>query len=61
MIETRNPSTGEVIERIELMDAPQIEAKLEAAARGARAVGTRGFFRPGELAASRGRSFSPGT
>ncbi|HLY00964.1 MAG TPA: NAD-dependent succinate-semialdehyde dehydrogenase [Candidatus Cybelea sp.] len=36
MIETRNPSTGEVIERIALMDASQIEAKLAGAARGAR-------------------------
>ena len=35
MIETINPATGEVIERIALMDASQIEMKLAAAARGA--------------------------
>jgi len=35
MIETINPATGEVIERIELMEAPQIEMKLAEAARGA--------------------------
>jgi succinate-semialdehyde dehydrogenase/glutarate-semialdehyde dehydrogenase len=43
MIETRNPSTGELIERIELMDAPQIEAKLAEAARGARRWGREDF------------------
>jgi succinate-semialdehyde dehydrogenase/glutarate-semialdehyde dehydrogenase len=35
MIETIDPTTGEVIERIALMEAPQIEAKLAEAARGA--------------------------
>jgi succinate-semialdehyde dehydrogenase/glutarate-semialdehyde dehydrogenase len=35
MIETINPATGEVIERIALMEAPQIEMKLAEAARGA--------------------------
>ncbi|HXB84224.1 MAG TPA: aldehyde dehydrogenase family protein, partial [Candidatus Acidoferrum sp.] len=35
MIETINPATGEVIERIALMDGPQIEVKLAEAARGA--------------------------
>ena len=35
MIETINPATGEVIERIALMEAPQIEKKLADAARGA--------------------------
>jgi succinate-semialdehyde dehydrogenase/glutarate-semialdehyde dehydrogenase len=35
MIETINPATGEVIERIALMDAPQIEHKLAEAAHGA--------------------------
>jgi acyl-CoA reductase-like NAD-dependent aldehyde dehydrogenase len=43
MIETRNPSTGEVIERIELMDSLQIEAKLAEAARGARRWGREAF------------------
>ncbi|MGC9992624.1 MAG: NAD-dependent succinate-semialdehyde dehydrogenase [Candidatus Cybelea sp.] len=43
MIETRNPSTGEVIERIALMDAPQIETKLAAAARGAQRWGREDF------------------
>jgi succinate-semialdehyde dehydrogenase/glutarate-semialdehyde dehydrogenase len=35
MIETINPATGEVTERIALMEAPQIEMKLAEAARGA--------------------------
>ena len=35
MIETIDPTTGEVIERIALMEAPQIEMKLAEAARGA--------------------------
>ena len=35
MIETINPTTGTVIERIPRMDEGQIEAKLAAAARGA--------------------------
>jgi succinate-semialdehyde dehydrogenase/glutarate-semialdehyde dehydrogenase len=43
MIETRNPSTGEVIERIALMDAAQIEAKLAEAAHGARLWGRENF------------------
>jgi succinate-semialdehyde dehydrogenase/glutarate-semialdehyde dehydrogenase len=43
MIETMNPSTGEAIERIALMDAPQIEAKLAAAAHGARRWGREDF------------------
>ena len=43
MIETRNPATGEAIERIELMDAPQIEAMLAEAARGARRWGREDF------------------
>ena len=33
MIETIDPTTGEILERIPLMDARQIDAKLEAAAR----------------------------
>jgi len=36
MIATIDPTTGEVLERIPSMDAAQIEAKLEAAARCAR-------------------------
>ena len=43
MIETRNPSTGEVIERIALMDAAQIEMELASAARGARRWGREDF------------------
>ena len=43
MIETRNPATGELIERIELMDAPQIEAKLADATGGARRWGREDF------------------
>jgi succinate-semialdehyde dehydrogenase/glutarate-semialdehyde dehydrogenase len=43
MIETRNPSTGEVIERIALMDATQIETKLAEATRGARRWGRESF------------------
>jgi acyl-CoA reductase-like NAD-dependent aldehyde dehydrogenase len=35
MIETINPASGKVIERIALMEAPQIEMKLAEAARGA--------------------------
>ena len=33
MIETIDPTIGEILERIPLMDARQIDAKLEAAAR----------------------------
>jgi acyl-CoA reductase-like NAD-dependent aldehyde dehydrogenase len=43
MIETRNPTTGEVIERIGLMDTAQIETKLAGAARGARRWGREDF------------------
>jgi len=43
MIETRNPSTDEVIERIALMDGLQIEAKLASAARGAQRWGREDF------------------
>jgi acyl-CoA reductase-like NAD-dependent aldehyde dehydrogenase len=43
MIETRNPTTGEVIERIGLMDTAQIETKLAEAARGARRWGREDF------------------
>jgi acyl-CoA reductase-like NAD-dependent aldehyde dehydrogenase len=43
MIETRNPTTGEVIERIALMDGPQIEMKLAGASRGARRWGREDF------------------
>jgi succinate-semialdehyde dehydrogenase/glutarate-semialdehyde dehydrogenase len=49
MIETRNPSTGDVIERIALMDGPQIEAKLAEAARGARRWGREDFSGRGSL------------
>jgi acyl-CoA reductase-like NAD-dependent aldehyde dehydrogenase len=49
MIETRNPTTGEVIERIELMDGPQIEMKLASAARGARRWGREDYSGRGSL------------
>jgi acyl-CoA reductase-like NAD-dependent aldehyde dehydrogenase len=49
MIETRNPSTGEVIERIALMDAAHIEAKLASAARGAQRWGREDFSGRGSL------------
>ncbi len=43
MIATIDPTTGEVLERIPSMDAAQIEAKLEAAARCARAWRSTSF------------------
>jgi succinate-semialdehyde dehydrogenase/glutarate-semialdehyde dehydrogenase len=43
MIETINPATGEVLERIALMEPPQIEMKLAQAARGALRWGREDF------------------
>ncbi|MFY9718779.1 MAG: aldehyde dehydrogenase family protein, partial [Candidatus Cybelea sp.] len=45
MIETVNPATGQPLERIEPMSGAQIEAKLDAAARGAATWGQEAFDR----------------
>lgn len=49
MIETVNPTTGELLERIPLMDAAQIETKLEAAARTAQQWGREPIAKRGAL------------
>jgi succinate-semialdehyde dehydrogenase/glutarate-semialdehyde dehydrogenase len=49
MIETIDPTTGEVLERIALMDASQIDAKLGAAARCAPRWGAASFDERGKV------------
>jgi acyl-CoA reductase-like NAD-dependent aldehyde dehydrogenase len=49
MIETVNPATGELLERIEPMSGAQIEAKLDAAARAAATWGQEAFDRRSAL------------
>jgi acyl-CoA reductase-like NAD-dependent aldehyde dehydrogenase len=55
MIVTIDPTTGDVIERIPPMDAAQIDARLEAAARAARSWGAQAFEERAALLRAVGR------
>ncbi len=56
MIETIDPTTGKTLERIALMDAAAIDAKLEAAQRCSRIWATTSFEQRAELLRAVGAS-----